>query len=102
MARIAAGAPLGDFVYLPASIEMTENAVEFRQIDVGNTGVAPNQQHVFIVVDQRRTREVGRTGADQRIVRERVDQQEFRMNEIDMPLVGGAYQLFVDEPFLQV
>ena len=34
-------------------IEMPEDAVELREIDVGHPRVAPDQQHVFVIADER-------------------------------------------------
>ena len=43
----------GELVGDVAEIEVPEDAVELRHVDVGDAGIATNQQHVLVVLQER-------------------------------------------------
>jgi hypothetical protein len=57
-------------------------AHEFAEIDVGDPGVAADDKHVFMISFGARFAENRRTGNDDRIVGERIDQHEFGMDPL--------------------
>src|SRR5262249_20248456 len=82
-----------------AEIEVAEQAVKIGHVDVGNARGAADQDHVLVVSRERVVREIGRPGADQRIVAQRVDQQKLGMNKEDIALL--ARQLLLQEPVVE-
>ena len=85
-----------------ACAEMPEVPIELGHVDIGDTLAAANQQHVLIVGRKRCLREVGRSRAHQRVIRQRIDEQHLRVNEVHMSMVGGPGQFLFDKPLVEV
>ena len=51
-----------------AGVEVSEDAVELSEADVGYARVASDEQHILIVRSRRIAREIGRAGANQRFI----------------------------------
>src|SRR5262249_61774357 len=71
----------GQFIGDVAEIEMTKDAIELGHVDVGDPGVAPDEEHVLVILQQRAGREVRGAAAHQRVVRQWIDQQEFGVDK---------------------
>src|SRR4029077_5365589 len=62
-----------------AKCEVSIQTHEFAKINVGNTRVSSNDEHVLVIVRGRSTTEVCRTGNNQRVGSQRIDKHVFRM-----------------------
>ena len=93
-------APLrtGQLISDVPEIEVSENTVELSHVNVGNTGVASDQQHVLVVLKQRITGEISGARTHERIIRQRIDQQEFGMHKEHEPIVLRSKVLFFEKP----
>jgi len=82
-------------------IEVSENTVELGHVNVGDTGVASDQQHVLVVLKQRIRGEISGARTHERIIRQRIDQQKFGMHKEHEPIVLRSKVLFFEEPSIK-
>src|SRR5438874_690064 len=67
-----------------AKSEVAVEPHEFAKINIGDARVAPNDQHVLVIICSRRFTKVCRTGNHQRVGPQRIHQHVFRMQVSDV------------------
>ena len=79
---------------------MIQQAHELGQIDIRNTFVTTDQQHVLVIAGQGPGREIGRIGENLGIIGQRVDQHILGVHEEYVP--DGPEMVLARHPLLQL